>query len=142
MMTPQQIVDTINSPRTSDTIYYALKKFLDENKVAEAISYIQDSFGCDEETAKNTLLLYKEQIYDELKKFIKETVSSLSPAQIAYNNAVAGELQNVPTCPICRSTNLKKISGLSKVGSIAVWGVFAAGRTSKTWHCNHCGSEW
>ena len=113
-MTPQQIVDTINSPRTSDTIYYALKKFLDENKVAEAISYIQDSFGCDEETAKNTLLLYKEQIYDELKKFIKETVSSLSPAQIAYNNAVAGELQNVPTCPICRSTNLKKISGLGR----------------------------
>ena len=141
-MTPQQIVDKINNPRTSDTIYYALGKFLDENKVAEAISYIQDSFGCDEETAKNTLLLYKEQIYDELKKFIKETVSSLSPAQIAYNNAVAGELQNVPTCPICQSTNLKKISGLSKVGSIAVWGVFAAGRTSKTWHCNHCGSEW
>lgn len=141
-MTPQQIVDKINNPRTSDTIYYALEKFLDENKVAEAISYIQDSFGCDEETAKNTLLLYKEQIYDELKKFIKETVSSLSPAQIAYNNAVAGELQNVPTCPICQSTNLKKISGLSKVGSIAVWGVFAAGRTSKTWHCNHCGSEW
>ena len=141
-MTPQQIVDKINNPRTSDTIYYALEKFLDENKVAEAISYIQDSFGCDEETAKNTLLLYKEQIYDELKKFIKETVSSLSPAQIAYNNAVAGELQNVPTCPICQSTNLKKISGLSKVGSIALWGVFAAGRTSKTWHCNHCGSEW
>ena len=141
-MTPQQIVDKINNPRTSDTIYYALEKFLDENKVAEAISYIQDSFGCDEETAKNTLLLYKEQIYDELKKIIKETVSSLSPAQIAYNNAVAGELQNVPTCPICQSTNLKKISGLSKVGSIAVWGVFAAGRTSKTWHCNHCGSEW
>ena len=141
-MTPQQIVDKINNPRTSDTIYYALEKFLDENKVAEAISYIQDSFGCDEETAKNTLLLYKEQIYDELKKFIKETVSSLSPAQIAYKNAVAGELQNVPTCPICQSTNLKKISGLSKVGSIALWGVFAAGRTSKTWHCNHCGSEW
>lgn len=41
-MTPQQIVDTINSPRTSDTIYYALKKFLDENKVAEAISYIKE----------------------------------------------------------------------------------------------------
>ena len=141
-MTPQQIVDKINNPRTSDTIFHALNKLLDQNKVSEAISYIQDSFGCDEETAKNTLLLYKEQIYDELKKIIKETVSSLSPAQIAYNNAVAGELQNVPTCPICQSTNLKKISGLSKVGSIAVWGVFAAGRTSKTWHCNHCGSEW
>lgn len=49
---------------------------------------------------------------------------------------------NVPKCPTCQSTNLKKISGLSKAGSVALWGIFAAGRTSKTWHCNSCGSEW
>jgi predicted RNA-binding Zn-ribbon protein involved in translation (DUF1610 family) len=49
---------------------------------------------------------------------------------------------NTPKCPTCGSTNIKKISGLSKAGSVAVWGVFAAGRTSKTWHCNNCGSEW
>lgn len=49
---------------------------------------------------------------------------------------------NTPKCPTCNSTDLKKISGLSKVGSVALWGVFAAGRTSKTWHCNKCGSEW
>ena len=49
---------------------------------------------------------------------------------------------NIPKCPICQSANLKKISGLSKAGSVAMWGIFAAGRTSKTWHCNNCGSEW
>ncbi|MDE7425425.1 MAG: hypothetical protein K2N51_17340 [Lachnospiraceae bacterium] len=49
---------------------------------------------------------------------------------------------NIPKCPTCGSTNLKKISGLSKAGSVAMWGVFAAGRTSKTWHCNNCGYEW
>ncbi|MDE6208454.1 MAG: hypothetical protein K2M73_02135 [Lachnospiraceae bacterium] len=48
----------------------------------------------------------------------------------------------MPHCPICNSTNLKKISGLSKAGSVALWGVFAVGRTSKTWHCNDCDSEW
>lgn len=31
---------------------------------------------------------------------------------------------------------------LSKSGSVALWGVFSAGRTSKTWHCNKCGAEW
>lgn len=36
----------------------------------------------------------------------------------------------------------KKISGLSKAGLVALWGVFAAGRTSKIWHCNECGYEW
>lgn len=49
---------------------------------------------------------------------------------------------SIPHCPTCGSTNLKKISGLSKAGSVALWGIFAAGRTSKTWHCNNCKAEW
>ena len=49
---------------------------------------------------------------------------------------------NIPKCPTCQSTNIKKISGLSKAGSVFMWGVFAVGRTSKQWHCNNCGSEW
>ena len=49
---------------------------------------------------------------------------------------------SIPHCPTCGSTNLKKISGLSKAGSVALWGIFAAGRTSKTWHCNNCEAEW
>nr|DAZ75724.1 MAG TPA: hypothetical protein [Caudoviricetes sp.] len=31
----------------------------------------------------------------------------------------------------CHSKNTKKISGLSKAGSVALWGVFALGKTSK-----------
>lgn len=45
------------------------------------------------------------------------------------------------TCPFCQSTNCKKISGASKVGKVALFGVFAAGNVSKTWHCNNCGSN-
>ena len=45
------------------------------------------------------------------------------------------------TCPYCKSTNCKKISGLSKVGSIALWGVFALGKATKQWHCNNCKSD-
>lgn len=48
----------------------------------------------------------------------------------------------VPKCPTCKSTNIRKISGASKVGSVAIWGIFAAGKVSKQWHCNNCGSEW
>lgn len=50
--------------------------------------------------------------------------------------------KNIPKCICCGSTDIKKISGLSKASSVALWGVFAAGRTSKTWHCNNCGTEW
>ena len=45
------------------------------------------------------------------------------------------------TCPYCNSTNCKKISAASKVGKVALFGVFAAGSVSKTWHCNSCGSN-
>ncbi len=44
-------------------------------------------------------------------------------------------------CPYCHSTNTKKISGLSKAGSIALFGIFALGKTSKQWHCNNCDSN-
>ncbi len=45
------------------------------------------------------------------------------------------------TCPYCKSTDCKKISGLSKAGSVALWGIFALGKTTKRWHCNNCKSD-
>ena len=45
------------------------------------------------------------------------------------------------TCPYCQSTNTKKISGLSKAGSVALFGIFALGKTTKQWHCNNCNSD-
>ena len=47
----------------------------------------------------------------------------------------------LPKCPICGSTNLKKISAANKVGSVALFGLLAAGRVSKTWKCENCGSK-
>ena len=44
-------------------------------------------------------------------------------------------------CLYCQSTNTKKISNVSKAGSVAVFGVFAAGKVSKQWHCNNCKSD-
>ncbi len=46
-----------------------------------------------------------------------------------------------PHCPTCKSTDLKKISGLSKAGSFAMWGFFSQ-KVKKTYHCNNCGYEW
>lgn len=45
------------------------------------------------------------------------------------------------TCPYCQSTNTKKISTLSKAGSVAFLGIFALGKTTKQWHCNNCKSD-
>ena len=67
--------------------------------------------------------------------------SDLSPQQQAYNNAVAQEWLNKPKCPTCNSTNIKKISGLSKAGSVAMFGIFSQ-KVKKQMHCNNCGYEW
>ena len=45
------------------------------------------------------------------------------------------------TCPYCKSTNTKKISGLSKAVSVGLFGIFALGKTTKQWHCNSCNSD-
>jgi len=45
-------------------------------------------------------------------------------------------------CPTCKSTNVKKISGASKVGSAVMFGVFAMGKLTKTYQCNKCGYKW
>lgn len=44
-------------------------------------------------------------------------------------------------CPYCHSKDTKKISGISKAGSIAVFGIFAMGKATKQWHCNNCKSD-
>lgn len=49
--------------------------------------------------------------------------------------------KQVVECPYCHSTNTKKISGISKAGAVALFGIFALGKTSKQWHCNMCGSD-
>lgn len=58
--------------------------------------------------------------------------------QVSHNTVTT---QNVPHCPTCNSTNIRKISGISKAGSIAVWGIFSR-KVHKQWRCNNCGSEW
>jgi hypothetical protein len=45
-------------------------------------------------------------------------------------------------CPNCKSTNVNKISASSKVGSALMFGVFAAGKLTKTYQCKDCKYRW
>lgn len=67
----------------------------------------------------------------------------LKMSQFKFTKSQAGgvEESSVPKCPYCNSTDLSKISGLSKAGSVALWGIFAVGKVSKQWHCNNCKSD-
>ena len=50
--------------------------------------------------------------------------------------------KNIPKCPICQSTNLKKITFSRRAVKTAVFGaVGAIDDVGKTWKCNSCGSK-
>lgn len=48
---------------------------------------------------------------------------------------------NIPRCPHCKSTNIKKISGLNRGASIAMWGIFSK-KINKSFECKNCGYTW
>ena len=82
----------------------------------------------------------KEQLMDEyvIKNKIKE--QQLEQARIYQVNAQAQEWLNKVHCPYCNSTNCKKISGVSKATSVAMFGIFSQ-KVKKQWHCNNCRSD-
>ena len=101
-----------------------------DDDIQKGIALIKEETTCDEPTAKC--------IWCDLKMDYgtKETNPIIKARENYQNEKLFQEY------PYCHSKNTKKISGLSKVGSVALWGVFAVGKVSKQWHCNNCGSEW
>lgn len=77
---------------------------------------------------------------NELKNHIisKRPESWIDPRQ---SDLWSRDYTNIPKCPICGSTNIKKISMTNKVVSALAFGVLAAGHVSKTWKCEVCNSK-
>ncbi len=62
-------------------------------------------------------------------------------AKMAIGRAALNERSNKAKCPTCGSNNLKKISGTSKIASVAMWGLLSQ-KVRKQFHCDNCGYEW
>ena len=116
---------------------------------------------CKEGKLVESILTFEEfEIIDKAsnsdRKFLEAMIKLKQDDIIEYQNRInqfriqvqrqtqfqpAEQKSNVPHCPTCNSTNINKISGLSKAGSVAMWGLFSR-KVHKQWHCNNCGSEW
>lgn len=111
--------------------------YIAEDKIAEGITLIKKLTDCDEVTAK--------ALWTDLKQDFgtSETNALLKAEEIGKQQRAIQDFQyrNNAECPYCHSKNTKKISGLSKAGSVALWGVFAVGKVNKQWHCNNCKSD-
>lgn len=108
----------------------------DDNTI-EGLKLIKDLTSCDDNTAK---LLWVDLKCD----FGTKENNAILQAREDYEKEVAVQeykYRNNAECPYCHSKNTKKISNISKAGSVALFGVFAIGKVSKQWHCNNCGSD-
>ena len=62
--------------------------------------------------------------------------------KMTYSKQFSANTNNkIVRCPYCNHWDTKKISKASKVGSVALWGVYGLAKASKEWHCNNCGSD-
>lgn len=48
---------------------------------------------------------------------------------------------NQPKCPTCGSTNIKRISGVERAGSVGFFGLFSK-KINKSFQCNNCKYTW
>ena len=84
------------------------------------------------------------EVIEELKVMLKDKSSGRS----VLNNKKATQKidsqkthQNIPKCPTCQSTNIKKISSAQRAGSIIGFGIFSK-NIGKTFECKKCGYKW
>lgn len=85
----------------------------------------------------NDIVTYKAKVA-EFKAIYKQN----HPDEEAENGLmVKKQPSNLPKCPTCNSTNIKKISAVSKAGGMFMFGIFS--KTAKSqFQCEDCGYKW
>lgn len=79
---------------------------------------------------------YETEIIDDDTDLVVERSEEESKKNIQNT-----QLSNKPKCPTCSSTDIKKVSDVSKAFSVAMFGLFSQ-KVKKQFHCNNCGYEW
>lgn len=64
----------------------------------------------------------------------------LASQSVEFNVKVQSNI-NVPKCPTCNSTDVKKISTMSKVAGATMFGLFSKTARSQ-FKCENCGYKW
>lgn len=78
---------------------------------------------------------------DEVNK-IKELIESEGGTiQIIPYNSTQEKTINIPKCPTCQSTNIRRISGTKKAASIIGFGILS-NNLGKTYECLNCKYKW
>ena len=115
-------------------------KYVRKWEIKNAVEYLIKETGCTEEEANEVIDELKDLMKDSLKQSVYKRTYNHQSTQLS-KPAQATQPQNIPHCPTCNSTNIKKISAASKAGGMFMFGIFS--KTAKSqFQCNDCGYKW
>lgn len=92
------------------------------------------------ELRNNDIIAYKERMA-KYKKIYEETHKPLLDNKIQSTQQQICTQVNIPKCPTCGSTNIRKIKACERTASIIGFGIFSR-KANKTWKCENCGHLW
>ena len=145
IMTPQEIYDDFNNfvsdsrgvdimkrnPKTGEPVYSEVADLYYDDKEEEAVQYIKELYECEEEVARQVFDIFKSKTH----KVTPQMVAAVEAHERGCRN------KNVPKCPTCGSTNIKKISSMSKAVGMLTLGILDAD-IHRTFYCKNCGYRW
>lgn len=85
-------------------------------------------------------LISEEQCIDPVEYYISQTIRTQQEIKARQEREQQPQ-QNLPKCPTCQSTNIRKIGGLERGTSVFTFGLFS-NKINKTFKCNNCGYSW
>ncbi len=134
------LINMINTKCNINGVIYDFKEELSIALLEKREDYISAIGKIRKKTSLN--LVDGSDLVDIIRE-IKAIPATFTPKYpLEYREKLYGNSKGkIVECPYCHSKDTKKISNLSKAGSVALFGVFALGKTSKQWHCNSCSSD-
>ena len=131
----QLIIDKLSDEICNGTDFYKKLRKLK----TERTSLVMKHYNCNSTIAQEVIdYIFNNKPLPNLDLTPQQI--ELEKAKSIVANAKAREWLNQVHCPYCNSTNCKKISGISKATSVAIFGLFSQ-KVKKKWHCNNCKSD-
>ena len=113
------------------------------NKYIKYISGVVPAFNYELTEEFVNEILKKTPNFDETLSWFKRKDELVNKFSNDWQKikAVQQQALNVPKCPTCQSTNIRKMGGVERGVSIWTFGLFSK-KINKTFKCQNCGYTW
>lgn len=86
-------------------------------------------------------MFYNDPTFIKMMSYHPDLFKRELPKQTYHNTQPTPTPQNIPRCPTCGSTNIRRISTLDRAVSVGILGIFG-GKIGKNYECLNCKAKW